>query len=253
MTIEEVAQHVLQLARSGKIEEAHQTYNEALVAVPRRPVLVELLHKLPLIFDENFYADSRVRSLQSAELLLGLLAPHLVARNAVDFGAGIGTWLDAACLAGAESALGIEGHWVEKSQLRFAGAVFRYQDLNNTIELERRFDLAISVEVAEHVQPTGGPTFVDDVCRASDQVLFGAALPRQPGDGHINCRPHSYWAAEFQRNGYTGLDPFRAHAWYDTRVEPWYAQNCFLFVKEGRPLTSNFPPAVLQLSTSCLT
>lgn len=244
MTIEELVAHILQLATAGEVQEAHRIYNEALVATPRHPALVALLGKLPLQYDEAFYATSRLRSLRSARLLLGLLAPHLETKSAVDFGAGTGTWLEAACEGGAEVALGIEGQWVEQSPLRFRGATYRYQDLNNRIGLDQRFDIAISVEVAEHLQPDRGPTFVDDLCRASDHVLFGAALPRQLGEGHINCRPHSYWAREFARNGFNCLDAFRPAVWYDPRVDPWYAQNCLLFATKSSPLVRVVPPAV---------
>jgi len=61
-------------------------------------------------------------------------------------------------------------------------------------------------------------------------VLFSAALPRQPGDGHVNCRSHAYWVDLFRQQGYVCLDLFRPRVWHDPAVEPWYAQNCFLFV-----------------------
>jgi hypothetical protein len=67
---------------------------------------------------------------------------------------------------------------------------YAFADLNERIALDRRFDLAICVEVAEHLRPEHGPSLVDDLCRLSEAVLFGAALPHQPGKGHINCRPH---------------------------------------------------------------
>ena len=245
MTIEDVAKRVLDLVTAGSLREARDLYQQALVAVPRHPVLVDLLDKMPLHYDESFYATFRPRSLQSAKLILGLLTRHFVIRSVVDFGAGTGALSEAAHLAGAAVAVGIEGQWLEQSRLRFAGAEYRYQDLNSVIDLDRCFDLAISVEVAEHLHPSRGPTFIDDLCRASEQILFAAALPRQGGDGHINCRPHSYWVEEFRRNGYVCLDAVRPHVWYDPRVEPWHAQNCFLFAKSGSLLARTLPPAVL--------
>lgn len=245
MTVDETARQILDLVKHGRVPEAHEVYNRALVALPRHPILVGLLDQIPSQYDESFYATIRPRSLQSAHVMLGLLTMHNDIRSVVDFGAGVGTWLEAARHVGAESVVGIEGHWVETSALRFSGAEYRYQDLNRTIKLERQFDLAISVEVAEHLHPERGPTFVDDLCSASQQILFAAALPRQRGEGHINCRPHSYWVGEFHRNGYTCLDAFRPHVWFDPRIEPWYAQNCFLFAKYGSPLTRKLPPAVL--------
>jgi hypothetical protein len=84
--------------------------------------------------------------------------------------------------------------------------------------------------VAEHLDPACGPGFVHDLCRAGDVVLSSAALPRQPGDGHVNCRSHASWVDLFRQQGYVCLDLFRPRVWHDPAVEPWYAQNCFLFV-----------------------
>jgi hypothetical protein len=106
MTVEELAQHVLVLVKACGVQEAPRVHNQALVAALRHPVLVNLLEELPLLYDENFYATNRLRSLQSARLHLGLLAAHLAVRSVVDFGAGTGTWLEAAGLAGAELAMG---------------------------------------------------------------------------------------------------------------------------------------------------
>jgi hypothetical protein len=40
--------------------------------------------------------------------------------------------------------------------------------LEEPICLDKRFDLAVSLEVAEHLTPERAATFIDDICQASD-------------------------------------------------------------------------------------
>lgn len=78
---------------------------------------------------------------------------------------------------------------------------------------------------------TRAATFVDDLCRLSNVVLFSAAVPGQGGTGHVNEQWPEFWMNEFSRNGYLLFDPIRPEIWNDSTVGPWYAQNCFLFVR----------------------
>ena len=64
------------------------------------------------------------------------------------------------------------------------------------------YDLAICVEVAEHMEPGTEHTLVEGLCRLSDQVFFTAARPGQHGDGHTNCRERKFWVALFSEQGY---------------------------------------------------
>ena len=64
-------------------------------------------------------------------------------------------------------------------------------DLRKPVTIGRTFDLAVSVEVAEHLPPQRSEWFVEDLCRLAPVVLFSAAVPGQ-GDpkytGHLNER-----------------------------------------------------------------
>jgi hypothetical protein len=58
----------------------------------------------------------------------------------------------------------------------------------------RRFDLVMSIEVAEHIRPEGSYAFAENLtAHAGDTILLTAAPPKQPGKGHINCMPHDFW------------------------------------------------------------
>lgn len=56
----------------------------------------------------------------------------------------------------------------------------------------RRFDLAMTIEVAEHLTPVRADSFVEDLTRLSDVVLFSAAIPAQGGINHVNEQWQSY-------------------------------------------------------------
>lgn len=65
-----------------------------------------------------------------------------------------------------------------------------------------RFELAMSLEVGEHLSPNRADGFVDDLVGLADAVLWSAATPGQGGYGHINEQPHAYWAERFEDRGY---------------------------------------------------
>lgn len=245
MTPAELAARIVELASTDRLSEAQALYKAGLTALPRHPALVALAGQIPLPYDEAFYDSVRETSLRSAAVLLGLLRAHFPFESMIDLGAGVGCWIEVAHRLGVCDLEAVEGEWARASAQRFVDARWRYHDLNQEIFLDRRYDLAVSVEVAEHLLPTRSASFVADLCRASDCVVFAAALPRQGGDGHVSCRPHAWWAREFARHGYVCLDAFRPSAWHDPRVVCWYAQNTFLYVTAGHPLETRFPRASL--------
>ncbi len=232
--IASIAARILAASESGDMTQARALLKTALAAHPRAPDLVALTRSIPNIYATDFYDEQQAGSVASARRILSILRERYDFDTVCDFGTGIGTWLKAAHELGKVALAGFDGPWAMQHPARFTDAAFFPVDLNDEITVTDRFDLVISVEVAEHLDPTRGPGFVRDLCRAGDVVLFGAALPRQPGDGHVNCRPHAYWVDLFRQQGYICLDLFRPRVWHDPAVEPWYAQNCFLFVNSAQ-------------------
>lgn len=102
--------------------------------------------------------------------------------------------------------------------------------------LNQKYDLCISLEVAEHLSEANAKNFVDFLCEASDVVLFSAAIKYQGGTNHINEQWQSYWIDLFKSNSYEWLDLFRPSLWNNTSVAWWYRQNTFLFVGPSNSL-----------------
>jgi hypothetical protein len=70
---------------------------------------------------------------------------------------------------------------------------------------DRKFDLAFSLEVAEHIDPLYADVYINNLCLLSDTILISAASPGQKGHGHVNCAPRGYWVDKFAKQGYINM------------------------------------------------
>jgi hypothetical protein len=199
---------------------------------------------LPDYYTSSFYEIQKSGSYRSAIKFFQHLFKHYIPSSVVDFGAGVGTWLTAAKQLGISDVLAIDGSWVEKIERVDFSIPYVFHDLEERINLDKCFDLAISLEVAEHLTPPRAATFVEDICKASNLVVFGAAIKDQGGSNHINEQDQDYWIELFRLRGYECIDFFRAPFWLDNTIDPWYIQNTFIFIKMGDPrkvLLPNYP------------
>ena len=106
-------------------------------------------------------------------------------------------------------------------------------DLNNLPNPGCQYDLAICLEVAEHLRPESADHFVQSLCKYSEVILFSAAYTNQGGTDHFNEQPHTYWAGKFAANNFVAFDLFRPIFWGNSEIEWWYRQNAFLYVKKN--------------------
>jgi SAM-dependent methyltransferase len=157
----------------------------------------------------------------------------------VDVGCGVGTWLAEFRRRAVEDVLGVDGAYVERSMLEIPAERFVAGNLDESLALGRRFDLALSLEVAEHLPPASADAFVASLTSLGPIVVFSAAIPGQGGNGHVNEAWPESWARRFAARGYRWADPLRTLFWNDPRVEPWYAQNLLVF---HRPDAFEVPP-----------
>ncbi len=181
-----------------------------------------------------FYAKWRGTSLASAQRIVPFVVDIVQPRSVVDVGCGVGTWLTAFQSSGVTKFLGIDGTHVRPEQLLIPPHLFCATDLAASIDVGQTFDLAVSLEVAEHLPTSRAESFVADLVRLAPVVLFSAAVPFQEGEGHINEQWPAYWAELFTRHEYVSVDCIRQQFWCDEKVEYWYSQNTLLYVKRDR-------------------
>ena len=185
------------------------------------------------LYTREFYGLQQEGSLRSARRVLRLVCDLINPCSVVDVGCGVGTWLRAAKEYGVKSVLGIDGDYVDRNQLMISSEDFLAHDLNDPIELGRTFDMAICLEVAEHLPANCASSLVQSLVDLAPVVLFSAAIPSQGGTNHLNEQWPDYWQDLFAPHGYRFCDPFRLVLWNDPDVEWWYAQNTFLIASDS--------------------
>ena len=87
-------------------------------------------------------------------------------------GSGRGVWLAQWQEAWVEDVLAIDGDYVDRDALAIPQNQFMAADLTKPVTLKRKFELAQSLEVGEHLPTSAAETLVDSLTKASDRVLF---------------------------------------------------------------------------------
>ena len=183
------------------------------------------------IYDVDFYASKRSQVTATARAVVPLLRDWLRPASVVDVGCGTGEWLAVFQELGVSDVVGVDGDWVPREDLLISPDRFVSHDLRQPLHLERAFDLAITLETAEHLPPESAAVFVESLVRLAPAVVFSAAIPFQLGDDHLNPQWPGYWASLFAAHDYEAIDTIRPLIWELPDIPYWYAQNMILFVR----------------------
>ena len=182
-------------------------------------------------YTKGFFADIRAGTVRSAEEIVPVILELVPAHSVVDLGCGEGAWLAVFMKNGVLDVLGVDGDYVDRDTLQIPRERFQTADLSKPLEIGRTFDLAVSMEVAEHLPPECAASFVESLTQLAPVVLFSAAIPFQGGNHHVNEQWPDKWAELFQKHGYLMVDCIRKCVWQNDAVEWWYAQNALLYVR----------------------
>jgi SAM-dependent methyltransferase len=185
-------------------------------------------------YHASFFSTVAPGSRASAERVGALLLTLPGIESVVDVGCGTGGWLAELAELGIVDYLGIDGSYIDQQTLAIPSDRFQSRNLEEPIVLDRRFDLALSLEVAEHLRPEYASTHVDSLTRLAPIVVFSAAIPGQGGVGHVNEQWPDYWEALFASREFVLIDWFRRQLWEEAAIEPWYRQNLFLYADRER-------------------
>ncbi len=185
------------------------------------------------LYDDRFFNWVDQTAIGSAQRMLPLVMRMHTPASVVDVGCGRGTWLAVWQTLGVDRVKGLDGAYVDRTRLAIATDSFEPADLCAPHTAGERFDIAQSLEVAEHLPASAGPLLIDRLCSLSDVVLFSAAQPGQGGEGHVNERNPSEWAAEFGARGYAAFDCLRPLMRHDSAISPWYRYNSMIFANEA--------------------
>ena len=198
-------------------------------------------------YTSKFFQIHGEESLQSAKQVIPQLLALFTVSSVVEIGCGAGAWISTFTTNEVTDVAGVDGDYVDRDSLLFDVAAFHSHDLTEPLDLGRRYDLAVCIEVAEHLPAGKARVLVETLTRHSDLVLFSAAIPGQGGTNHINEQWPSYWVAEFRALGFHAFDVMRPRLWHDRTIGFWLRQNLLIFASERaadlvRSLPSVEPP-----------
>lgn len=182
------------------------------------------------LYGTSFYDSLEQSTFKSAEVIVPLVMQLLSPRSAVDVGCGRGIWLSVLERHGVSKLRGIDGQYAAADKLFIARDNFTAADLTKPFSIGDRFDLAICLEVVEHLPDTFASGLVRKLTEVAPCVLFSAAIPGQGGQYHIHERWPEHWHEHFRSNGFVPFDYFRPLLYSDRRVCWWYRQNLVLYV-----------------------
>ncbi len=184
-----------------------------------------------IIYTDEFY-EARIDSLISARVIVPLVLELIQPKSVIDVGCGTGEFLSVFREKGVSDILGIDGLWVNKEKLRIPKKAFQSANLEMPLKIDINFELAVCLEVAEHLPEKSAKSFIESLTNLSPVVLFSAAIPFQGGTHHVNEQWPEYWAKLFKQRRYLPIDPIRKKIWNNDKVCSWYAQNILLFAKK---------------------
>jgi SAM-dependent methyltransferase len=193
----------------------------------------------------DYAHDRNPHTVAGACAALPHIFPNWRPKSMLDVGCGLGTWLKAALDFGVSDVFGVDGIDIPEEQFLVSTSQRGIQDLTKPWNLGRRFEVALCMEVAEHLPKSHASTLIDALVLHSDYIVFSAACPGQGGQHHVNCQWPQYWQSFFNERGYACSDDIRWLIWNDPRIEPWYRQNIFIARKDLK--TAGLEPRIFPV------
>ena len=191
-------------------------------------------------YDKDFFAELEDGSYLSAKKILPLVQDVFNPSSVLDIGCGVGYWLQVWKEdLKVDDILGIEGTYMTNELFRIDTKYLKTADLKLPLNLSRKYDLVMSMEVAEHIPGNCADIFIDNLVKAGNIILFSAAIIGQIGTYHINEQMPEYWAKKFLSRDYVPVDYLRPKIWNDPQIQYWYRQNTLLFIR--RSVLDDFP------------
>jgi SAM-dependent methyltransferase len=168
---------------------------------------------------------------KAASNIVPLLIKMFKVDSIIDVGCGLGTWLKIFNELGIEDYLGVDGDYINLQLLQIPQSKLLIADLERDLEIKRKFSLVLCLEVAEHLSQTRAASFIKDLTKLGDRIIFSGAIPYQGGQNHLNEQYPDYWISYFKDENFQVQDSIRPLIWNNNEVDWWYRQNILVFEK----------------------
>lgn len=161
------------------------------------------------VYSRGYYTDVERIERASVPHIARWIQEVLAPKRVLDVGCGPGHMMEALSKTGI-SVYGVDVSVAAIEATRSKGLSAESFDLTRPDGAlpGTPYDLAISCEVAEHLDQQFARRFVEHLTSAANLVYLTAAEPGQNigvGLFHVNEQPHSYWVSLFEERGFEFL------------------------------------------------
>jgi 2-polyprenyl-3-methyl-5-hydroxy-6-metoxy-1,4-benzoquinol methylase len=120
------------------------------------------------VYTRNFFANRQSRTRRAAEPIVATVLEYIQPERVVDVGCGTGEFLAVFREQGVQETQGIDGAYVDRALLVIPQEDFLALDLNQPFSLEQSYDLAVCLEVAEHLAPSSAASFIGSLTQLTN-------------------------------------------------------------------------------------
>jgi cyclopropane fatty-acyl-phospholipid synthase-like methyltransferase len=185
-------------------------------------------------YDDKYYRRHFTEYREWEKKIGAAIIKRFAAKSIIDFGCGCGSYLEGALEAGADRLVGIEINY-KLAQPYIPKTLPGIREGDITQPFVGKFNIAMSVEAAEHIKPEGTAGFIDNLVKtAENAIVLTAAPPGQRGTGHINCRLQEFWIKEIEAGGFKygkALTEECVKEWSSFNPAKWVLRNLMVFTK----------------------
>lgn len=190
------------------------------------------------IYDNKFFQNTIKLEAESAAQFVALILKYYHPKSIVDIGCGAGIYLNEFAKKGIKNLLGIDGSPAASEEFLLSKDKLIIFDLAQKYNFKEKYDLALCLEVAEHLEKHDADTLVKTISEASDNIIFSAAVCGQGprSIGHINEQPPEYWIKKFKENNFIYLESQTEEMKREMKEKEvvwWIVNNLMVFKKKS--------------------
>jgi SAM-dependent methyltransferase len=151
-------------------------------------------------YTTEYYQALNREEAPQAQALAQALTDLYHPKSVIDLGCGTGLYLEP---------FDCDKGGVDISETAFDDQVRRIDrrllgldDLTIPRTVYLQYDLALCLEVVEHIGAEHADNLVGNLYQYADTIVMTAAPPGQAGLNHVNCQPQPYWEEKFSAHGF---------------------------------------------------
>ena len=152
------------------------------------------------VYDADFFTEGNTIKVQSAQKVAEILCDNLDFQTVFDIGCGMGLYLAELYKLG-KTCAGCDGS-PDGVRMASEDLLVFLADATKPILVNRKNDIVICFEVAEHIARRHSRQLVKNCAANGRRIVFTAAPPGQVGVGHINVQPYEFWINLFGEQGF---------------------------------------------------